>query len=223
MPRKRTHTDLVGPKQPHFCQRCREQVAWGGGPSHLRTCLALVAAHNYQRTLEKHYCYDESYRTPTAGTITDTTTSNTTAEEQSNLLLEETTEDNSPEIVLKNNSTQGCDVVSENITTYLASLPGLDSEYILECVNWLPRPTAITEPTRLALQFLSCTCSGDGMSKNHMKGILKFIKCLRGPDAALLPQSIETCWKQIEEVQYSFDPYTVTSIHYSCNIDTLQL
>ena len=180
MPRKRTHTDLLGTKQPHICQRCQEEVACGGGPSHLRTCLALLAAHNYQRTLEKHYCNDESYRTPTA-------------EEQSNLLLEETTEDNSPEIVSKNNSTQGSDIVSENITTYLASLPGLDSEYILECVNWRPRPTAITDPTRLALQFLSCTCSGDGMSKNHMKGILKFIKSLRGPDAALLPKSTETC------------------------------
>jgi hypothetical protein len=168
MPRKQTHTDLVGTKQPHICQRCREQVACGGGPSHLRTCLALVAANIYQRTLEKHYCNDESYRTPTAGNITDTTNSNTTAEEQSNLLLEATTEDNPPDIMSKNNSTQGrsSDIVSENITTYLASLPGLDSEYILECVNWRPRPTAITDPTRLALQFLSCTCSGDGMSKN---------------------------------------------------------
>jgi hypothetical protein len=203
MPRKRTHTDLVGPKYPYICQRCREQVPWGGGRSHLQTCLALAAAQNYQCTLENHYCTDDSYRTPIAGTVTDTTNANTTADEESNLFLNDTTEDNSAQILSRNNSTQGSDIVSQNIATYLASLPGLDTDYILECINWLPRPTAITDPTRLALQFLSCTCSGDGMSKNHMKGILKFIKCLRGPDAALLPNSIETCWKQIEEVHYS--------------------
>jgi hypothetical protein len=215
MPRKRTHTDVVDPTQAHFCQRCRQQFPRGGGPSHLQiTCVAVQAALHYKCNLEAHYFYDENYyTTPITAPLTDNTSSHPTVEEESDLSFEETTEDNSTETVPNNNTTPGSEMFSNNITTYLASLSGLDPEYILQCVNWLPRPTAITNHTRLALQFLSCTCSGDGTSKNHMNGILKFIKRLRGLDAALLPNSIETCWKQIEEVQYSFDLFTVTSIH----------
>jgi hypothetical protein len=211
MPRKRSHKDTVETTQAHFCPRCRQTMhPRGGGPAHWRTCVAVQAAENYQRSLEAHYFNDGSLTTPISANGTHNTTAHSPGEEDSDLGFAETTEDISPQIVGDNNSTQASAIISTNITTYLASLPGLDTEYILQCLHWLPRPTAITDSTRLALKFLSCTCAGDGLSNNHMKGILKFIKGLRGPDTALLPNSIETCWNTIEEVQYSIHSYTLT-------------
>ncbi len=182
----------------------------GGGPAHRKMCVAVQAAENYQRSLETLYFNDASFTTPITDIGKDNTNAHSTGEEDSNLFIAETHEENSTQIMSDNNTTQASDTISTNITTYLESLPGLDTEYILQCLHWLPRPTAITDSTRLAVKFLSCTCAGDGLSTNHMKGILKFIKCLRGPDAALLPNSIETCWNTIEEVQYSYDPLTLT-------------
>ncbi len=210
MPRKRSHKQVVETTQAHFCQRCRQTMhARGGGPAHWRTCLAVQAAENYQRSLEAHYFNDGTFTTPLSANGTDNNTSHSAGEEDSDLFFAETTEGISPQLAGDNNSTQASDIISTNITTYLASLPGLDTEYILECLHWRPRPTAITDSTRLALKFLSCTCAGDGLSNNHMKGILKFIKCLRGPDTALLPNSIETCWNTTEEVQYSIHSCTL--------------
>jgi hypothetical protein len=211
MPRKRSHKDCLEPTEAQVCQRCRQNMQRrGGGPAHWRTCVAVQAAENYQRSLEAHYFNDGTFTTPSSANGTDNTNSNTQGEDDSEPFFAETTEQNSMQDVADKNTTQASDIITSSITTYLASLPGLDSEYVLQCLHWLPRPTAITESTRLALKFLSCTCAGDGLSNNHMKGILKFIKCLRGPDAALLPQSIETCWNTIEEVLDSFAPLTLT-------------
>ena len=212
MPRKRSHKDVNEPTKAHFCQHCSQR--WqpkGGGPAHRKTCVAVQAAENYQRSLEALYFNDGSFTTPVTDIRQDNTNSHSRGEEDSHLFNAETPDENSTQIMSDNNTTQAIsDTISTNITAYLASLPGLDTEYILQCLHWLPRPTAITDSTRLALKFLSCTCAGDGLSKNHMKGILKFIKCLRGPDSALLPNSIETCWNTIEEVLNSFDSLTVT-------------
>jgi hypothetical protein len=172
--------------------------------------VAVQAAENYQRSLEALYFNDGSFTTPVTDIGKDNTNSHSPGEEESELFNAETPAENSTQIMSDNNTSQASDTISTNIMAYLASLPGLDTEYILQCLHWLPRPTAISDSTRLALKFLSCTCAGYGLSNNHMKGVLKFIKCLRGPDSALLPNSIETCWNTIEKVLYSFDSLTLT-------------
>ena len=164
--------------------------------------MATLAAQQYQRDLEALYVNDESFTTPIPAQSSESESFHTGLHHELDVLLAETPVIYNEE---ENDSTQkktpeASDIVCTTISTYLASLPGLDTAYMLRCINWCPRPMAISNRARLALQFLSCTCAGDGLSKNHMKGILKFIKGLNGTDAAILPHSIETCWTQIEEV-----------------------
>ncbi len=156
--------------------------------------MAVVAAQQYQQNLEAHFVNDESYITPIAAQLNENTCSPNVVHNESDLLQAETTGDNEQHIVAKDNNSQGSEIVCTNISTYLASLPGLNTAYIQQCIHWRPRPTAISNNrARIALRFLSSTCAGDGLSRNHMKGILKFIKILRRPDGALLPKSIDTC------------------------------
>jgi hypothetical protein len=150
--------------------------------------------------LDAHYLNDESYTTPIPTHTTGGTSSHTVVHEEMELVLNDTNADNEQNDVAQHTNTEGCDIVCTSVSTYLASLPGLDTAHILQCINWRARPTVISKRAKLALRFLSCTFAGDGLSRNHMKGILKFIKSLKGPENAELPTSIETCWKQIEEV-----------------------
>jgi hypothetical protein len=149
------------------------------GHSHLKTCVAALAAQQYQRDLEAFYLNAESYTTPIPAHTGKSTSSHTGVHHELDLFEEETPGGNEQENVDTQNNTQGSEIVSTNINIYLASLPCLDTEYMLQCMNWRPRPTAILNRARLALQFLSCTCAGNGLSRNHMKGILKLIKGLR--------------------------------------------
>jgi hypothetical protein len=194
---KRSHGDI--------CKRCKRQIQRGGGHSHQRTCVAVLAAEHYKRDLEDLYLHNEKYTTPIPTHTGDSTSSQTGLNHQLDLREVETAGGNEQENGLTNYHTKGFEYnISSNISTYLASLPGLDTAYMLQCLHWRPRPTSISNRARIALQFLSCTCAGDGLSRNHMKGILKFIKGLRGPDAAKLPGSIENCWVQVEEVNPPF-------------------
>ena len=89
---------------------------------------------------------------------------------------------------------------------YLQSLPLLDPEYVRECVHWGPNAKKISKRAKITLQFLSCLCLDDGLSKIHMTAILKFIKTLRETDTALLPDSIDGCWSILETVRALFVP-----------------
>jgi hypothetical protein len=123
MPRKRSHTDVVETTQGHFCHRCQLHFQRGGGPSHLRTCVAAQAAQQYQRSLEAHCFNDDSYTTPTPANRTENTSSHSADAGESDQLVEDTTENNAPQIVVYDNNDEGSDTVTTNITTYLASLP----------------------------------------------------------------------------------------------------
>ena len=213
---KRSHGDI--------CKRCKRQIPRGGGHSHLKTCVAALAAEQYKRDLEALYLHNESYTTPIPAHTGESTSSQTGVNHQLDLFEVETPGGNEQENVLTNNNTQGFENnISSNISTYLASLHGLDTAYMLQCLHWRPRPTSISNRARIALQFLSCTCAGDGLSRAHMKGILKFIKGLRGPDAAKLPGSIENCWVQVEEVNPPFATSTsLTPPHHEAKNVTNQ-
>jgi len=89
---------------------------------------------------------------------------------------------------------------------YLQSLPLLDPEYVRECVGWGPNANKISERDKITLQFLSCMCLDDGLSKKHMTAILKFIKSLNETDTSLLPNSIDGCWSILETVRALFLP-----------------
>jgi hypothetical protein len=87
------------------------------------------------------------------------------------------------------------------VTAHLDSLTALDPQHVMECVHWGPKPKVISERTRKTIQFLSCTCMEDGLSRKQMRAVLKFIKSLRGPDSALLPKSVAGCWSIMEMVR----------------------
>lgn len=184
-----------------ICKRCNSQFPRGGGDQHFKNCVAARAAKQYQRDMDALYVFNESYTTPNqAESSWESTSSHTVGvHEELDVLDAETALDNLQEQG-NNNNTEDQKKICTTISTYLASLPGLDTEYIQQCINWRPRPKALSNRARLALKFLSCTCAGDGISKNHMKGILKFVKSLKGPDPAKLPHSIETCWSQVQQV-----------------------
>ena len=54
----RKHLDVT------ICKRCNRRIIRGGGPSHLKKCVATLAAQQYQRDLEALYVNDESFTTP---------------------------------------------------------------------------------------------------------------------------------------------------------------
>ena len=172
------------------CPRCGVAFSTRLPRHHYESCTAVVAAERYKQQLESTY-FDVEKRTTTPHVIDYGTSSHTQPLELSHDAEDETTRANATPDA--DNDRDRCDAVSTDVAQYMASLPMIDTEYIMKCIHWQPKPTAISKEARLTLKFLSTTCAGKGMSKQHMKGILTFIKSLQGPDPALLPDSIEGC------------------------------
>ena len=185
-----------------ICMRCGVAFSRRLPRHHYKSCTAVVAAKQYKLELESTYVdVDPRTQTPDVANVTSTHTQH--LEDSSDIFGDETTCENEASPSGDNDRDRG-DVVSTEVAQYMASLPMIDTEYIMKCRHWQPQPTAISNKARLTLQFLSATCAGNGLSRNHMKRILTYIKSLQGADAAVLPDSIEGCWSTMEMVSHTY-------------------
>ena len=182
------------------CLRCGVDFSGRLPRHHYESCTAVKAAQRYKQHLESTY-YQVDQTTTTTPNVDNGTMSHT---QHFEFLHNDNTEDDmtgANATPTADNDRDESDAVSKDVAQYLASLQMIDTEYILKCRLWQPKPNAISNKERLTLKFLSTTCAGNGLSKQHMKGILTFIKSLQGPDPALLPDSIEGCWSKMDMVR----------------------
>ena len=151
----------------------------------------MVAAERYKQQLESTYFHVDQ-RTTTPHVDYGTSSHTQQLEVSHDITEDETTRANSTPDA--DNDRDRSDAVSTDVAQYMASLPMIDTEYILNCRLWQPKPTAISNKARLTLKFLSTTCTGNGLSKQHMKGILTFIasELPRGTEGAFGGFKIKT-------------------------------
>ena len=80
----RKHLDVT------ICKRCNRRIIRGGGPSHLKKCVATLAAQQYQRDLEALYVNDESYTTPIPAQSSESASLHTGLHHELDFLVAET-------------------------------------------------------------------------------------------------------------------------------------
>ena len=194
----------VGRSTLRTCLRCGVDFSTRLPRHHFESCTAVVAAERYKQQLESNY-FNVDQRTTTPPVDYGTSLQTHRLEVSHDITEDQTTGSNATPDA-DNNDRHRSDAVSTDVAQYMGSLPMIDPEYILKCRLWQPKPTEISNKARLTLKFLSTTCAGNGLSKQHMKGILTFIKSLQGPDPALLPDSIEGCWSKMEVVRTTSRP-----------------
>ncbi len=168
--------------------------------NHYMHCSVVLAAKQFQRDMRNTYF---NLETPPLsrgkGACDESVNDSSTHYANVDCTMEHETPEEQPEV--EDAWTSEMTQRLPTVTAHLDSLPALDPNHVMECVHWGPKPKVISERTRKTIQFLSCTCMEDGLSRTHMRAILKYIKGLRGPDTALLPASVEGCWSIMETVR----------------------
>jgi hypothetical protein len=163
-------------------------------------CSVVLAAKQFQRDMRNTYF---NLETPPLsrgkGALDKSVNRSSTHYENLDCPMEHDPPEDQPEVEDAWNSEMTHRLAT--VTAHLDSLPALDPNHVLEFVHWGPKPKVISKETRKTIQFLSCTCMEDGLSRTLMRAILKYIKDLRGPDTALLPASVEGCWSIMETVR----------------------
>jgi hypothetical protein len=179
------------------CPRCGENFGpkgWGRS-RHFAKCRVVVRAQRYHRELRKTYSNLDS--TPPAtlsGPNVDTNYVERRPSSSNHF------PDEAPEMTPIHHMAADANKEYDDITRYLDSLPLFDPVHVRECLRWGPKQSVITPQARKTMQFLSCTSMDDGLTRSHMTAILKFVKSLKGPDSALLPKSVDSCWNLMEKV-----------------------
>jgi hypothetical protein len=181
------------------CKRCGDTMYHGWENNHYMHCPVVLAAKQFQRDMRKTYHYVDTpplfrVQGPCDESVHDCASHNAN---EGFPMGHESPEEPEEQNACTSEMTQQL----ATVTAHLDSLPALDPNHVMGCMNWGPKPQKISYRTRKTIQFLSCTCMEDGMSRMHMRAILKYIKGLRGPDTALLPASVEGCWNIMETVR----------------------
>jgi len=89
------------------------------------------------------------------------------------------------------------------VSEYLASLPNLDSQHMLECLHWgRLTKNKISARTREVARFLKVSMLGNGISGEHMQAFLDYTHEMGGKNAVLLPNKVEGCWNELAKVQF---------------------
>lgn len=200
--RSRKPPNTAQSTQHNCCKRCGAQFPkWQGVSCHYKKCSVVVSSQYHDSI--SHHPNDNIDRTASSTEMVD---DESYLEEiydawDDDSIFPRTNETMSQQQPPATDSPDT--VLATNVASFIQSLPLFDPAYVRACVGWGPKPSCVTNNrARKTLQFLSCTSFGDGLSKQHMGIILKFIKSLRGPDSAVLPHSTEGCWSVMETVTF---------------------
>ena len=102
---------------------------------------------------------------------------------------------------LEEDTPSALNTLAAEVSEYLASLPNLDSQHIIECLHWgRTAKYNISATTREVARFLKVSMLGQGLSGEHMQAFLDYTHAMGGKKAVLLPKKIEGCWNALAKV-----------------------